>query len=67
MSVTLSAGAEAATYQRRLALETTNIDIGKDIHVPLTSELMRSVHESINSSLLVEVSWGKVILATVIL
>jgi hypothetical protein len=61
VSVTLSAGAEAATYQRRLALETTNIDIGKDIHVPLTSELMRSVHESINSSLLVEVSWGKVI------
>ena len=29
--------------------------------MPLTSELMRSVHESINSSLQVDVSWGKAI------
>lgn len=61
VSVTLSAGAEAATYQRRLALDTTSVDLRERVHVPLTSELMRSVHESINSSLLVEVSWGKVI------
>jgi hypothetical protein len=61
VSVTLSAGAEAATYQRRLTLDTTSVDLRERVHVPLTSELMRSVHESINSSLLVEVSWGKVI------
>jgi len=61
VQVTLSAGAESATYQRRLSLETTSVDLKDTIHVPLTSELMRSVHESINSSLLVEVSWGKVI------
>ena len=61
IQVTLNAGAESATYQRRLALETTSVDLKETIHVPLTSELMRSVHESINSSLLVEVSWGKVI------
>ncbi len=61
VAVTLSAGAESATYQRRLSLETTSVDLKESIHVPLTSELMRSVNESINSSLLVEVSWGKVI------
>jgi hypothetical protein len=61
VNVTLCAGAESATYQRRLALETTSVDLRETIHVPLTSDLMRSVHESINSSLLVEVSWGKVI------
>jgi hypothetical protein len=61
VTVTLSAGAESASYQRRLALDTTSVDLKELIHVPLTSELMRSVNESINSSLLVEVSWGKVI------
>jgi hypothetical protein len=59
--VTLNAGIESATYQRRLSLDTTSVDLKDTIHVPLTSDLMRSVHESINSSLLVEVSWGKVI------
>jgi hypothetical protein len=61
VTVTLSAGAESASYQRRLSLDTTSVDLKELIHVPLTSELMRSVNESINSSLLVEVSWGKVI------
>jgi hypothetical protein len=59
--VTLSAGTESATYQRRLSLETTSADLREQIHVPLTSDLLRSVHESINSSLFVEVAWGKVI------
>lgn len=59
--VTLSAGTESATYQRRLSLETTSVDLKDQIHVPLTSDLLRSVHESINSSLFVEVSWGRVI------
>lgn len=61
VQVTLSAGTESATYQRRLALEIANIDLSLSIHVPLTSELLRSLHESINSSLLVEVSWGHLI------
>jgi hypothetical protein len=61
VSVTLCAGTESASYQRRLVLNTTSVDLTDNIHVPLTSDLMRSVHESINSSLLVEVAWGKVI------
>lgn len=61
VAVTLSAGAETAAYQRRLSLQTPSLDLKGQIHVPLTSELMRSVHESINSSLLVEVAWGNVI------
>lgn len=61
VSVTLSAGVEKATYQRRLTLDTTIVDLREQVHVPLTSELMRSVQESINTSLLVEVSWGQVI------
>mgnify|MGYP003693987005 CR=1 FL=1 len=38
VQVTLSAGAESASYQRRLALETTSVDLKDTIHVPLTSE-----------------------------
>ena len=61
VSVTLNAGTESATYQRRLSVDHTSADLRRDIHLPLTSELMRTVHESINTSLVVEVSWGRVI------
>jgi hypothetical protein len=61
VSVTLEAGGTSATFQRRLPVGEQPVDLKKDIHLPLTSELMRSVHESINTSLLVEVTWGRVI------
>jgi hypothetical protein len=62
VTVTLSAGPEVAKYQTRIDLSKPNDDVKGRIHVPLTSELMRSDHESINSSLFVEVLWGKHVL-----
>jgi hypothetical protein len=61
ISVTLNAGPESASYARTLSVSGPTLDLKDKIHVPLTSELMRSVHETINSSLLVEVAWGKVL------
>jgi hypothetical protein len=58
VSVTLSAGAERTCFKRRVAINNASLDLRRDIHVPLISELMRSVHESISTSLEVEVDWG---------
>jgi hypothetical protein len=59
VSVTLGAGPEAASYQRRISLDEASIELADKVHLPLTSELLRSVHESINSTMVVEVSWGR--------
>jgi hypothetical protein len=59
VSVELSAGTESACYSRLLTLDGTNVDLKKDIHVPLTSTLLRSVGEAINSTMTIRVSWGQ--------
>jgi hypothetical protein len=59
VSVELSAGTETACYSRLLTLDGTNVDLKKDIHVPLTSALLRSVGEAINSTMTIRVSWGQ--------
>lgn len=58
ISVRLSTGTEEAVFEKRVNVDTSALDLKKDIHVPLTSDLMRSSHESINSSLFAEVTWG---------
>jgi hypothetical protein len=59
VTVTLGAGSEVARYDRRFTLDVATLDLTDWIHLPLTSALLRSVHESINSSMMVEVTWGK--------
>lgn len=55
--VTLSAGNEAAVFERLLDVTSPHTEL-TDISVPLTSAVTRSVHESLRTSILVEVSWG---------
>jgi len=57
VKVSLYAGAETAVFDRILNLQPPFLDM-QDIHVPLTSTITRSVHESVRTSLFVEVSWG---------
>ena len=56
--VKLSTGLETAVYQKRLTLSQPSDDLARFVHVPLTSDLMRSAHEAINSSMFVEICWG---------
>ena len=58
VSVKLSTGLETAVYQSQIALTKASDELTRKVHVPLTSDLMRSAHEAINSSLFVEVCWG---------
>jgi hypothetical protein len=62
VSVKLSTGLETAVYQSQITLSQASDDLARRIHVPLTSDLMRSAHEAINSSLFVEVCWGSHVL-----
>lgn len=61
VKVSLYAGTEAAAFDRALDLRPPSIDL-QDIHVPLTSAITRSVHESVRTSLFVEVIWGEHVL-----
>ena len=72
VEVNLSAGSESFPYQTKLdlvrgenvvdlanvALDATDTHGPGGIHVPLTSELMRSVDESLLTSIHVSVNWG---------
>jgi hypothetical protein len=57
--VSLYAGADPGTFDRTLDLEHPATDLKRDIHVPLTSAITRSVHESVRTSLFVEITWGE--------
>lgn len=73
VEVNLSAGSESFPYQTKLdlvpeenvvdlantALDATRSHAPGGIHVPLTSDLMRSVDESLLTSIHVAVNWGK--------
>jgi hypothetical protein len=60
--VSLYSGTELAVYDRVLDVRHPFVDLKRDVHVPLTSLLTRSVHESVRTSLLIEVTWGEHVL-----
>ena len=62
VKVSLSVGDESASFERTLTLDSPAVDLQRDIHIPLTSALTRSVHESVRTSLFVEVWWGSHVL-----
>jgi hypothetical protein len=58
VKVSLSVGNESASFERTLSLDRPTVELRRDIHIPLTSALTRSVHESVRTGLFVEVCWG---------
>ena len=62
VTVSLDVGDGTATYRQTLDVEYPFKDLSSDIHLPLTSTLTRAVHESINTSMLVDIVWGKHVL-----
>jgi len=58
----LHAGAEAAAFERMVHLEGRPVDLRSDVRVALSAVLTRSIHESIVTTLLVDVRWGQHIL-----
>jgi hypothetical protein len=59
IDVTLSTGTEETRYRRQVKVESQNLQLKDDIHLPLISQLLRTVNEPMNSTLLVEVKWGR--------
>jgi hypothetical protein len=55
LQVVLYSGTESFPYRRRLQLSTEVTELGKDIRVPLTSTLLRSLDESVQSVVYVTV------------
>jgi hypothetical protein len=59
VDVTLSTGTEETRYRRQVRIEGQNLQLKDDIHLPLISQLLRTVNEPMNSTLMVEVKWGR--------
>lgn len=59
IEVTLSAGQEETRYRRQVKVDGPSLELRNDVHVPLISMLMRTVNEAMNTSLQVEVKWGR--------
>jgi hypothetical protein len=62
IDVAVHMGAEVARFQRRVRMRQLREKLTDKIHVPLTAEVARSVHEAINSSLSVCVRQGDEVL-----
>jgi hypothetical protein len=60
--VSLLTGTDSAVFDRTLNITPPSFDLNPHIHVPLTSSITRSVHESVRTSLFVEVLWGEHVL-----
>lgn len=58
VEVAVHMGAEVARFQRRVKLRQVREKLTDKIHVPLTAEVARSVHEAINTSLSVRITQG---------
>jgi hypothetical protein len=58
VEVAVHMGAEVARFQRRVRMRQVREKLTDKIHVPLTAEVARSVHEAINTSLVVSVRQG---------
>jgi hypothetical protein len=59
IDVSLSTGQEQTWFRRQVKVEGPSLELRDDIHVPLISMLMRTVNEAMNTSLQVEVKWGR--------
>lgn len=62
LEVVVHLGDEEARYERRLRMQHERENLTRDIHVPLTADVARGVHEAINTSLQVRVRQGDKIL-----
>ncbi|MFG6414507.1 hypothetical protein ACG02S_11435 [Roseateles sp. DC23W] len=62
VDVAVHMGAEVARFQRRVTMRHRRERLTDKIHVPLTAEVARSVHEAINTSLSVRVRQGERVL-----
>jgi hypothetical protein len=62
VEVAVHLGAEVARFQRRVKLRQVREKLTDKIHIPLTAEVARSVHEAINTSLSVRVAQGDEVL-----
>ncbi|CAM3894206.1 hypothetical protein [Roseateles saccharophilus] len=58
VEVAVHMGDEEARFERRVVMQHERENLTKDIHVPLTADVARGVHEAINTSLQVRVSQG---------
>jgi len=58
VEVAVHMGTEEARYERRVVMQHERENLTKDIHVPLTADVARGVHEAINTSLQVRVRQG---------
>ena len=58
VDVAVHLGDEEARYERRIVMQHERENLTKDIHVPLTADVARGVHEAINTSLQVRVRQG---------
>lgn len=62
VEVAVHLGAEQARYERRVVMAHERENLTQDIHVPLTADVARGVHEAINTSLQVRVRQGDQVL-----
>jgi hypothetical protein len=62
VEVAVHMGLETARFQRRLVLQQVREKLSDRIHVPLTAQIARSVHEAVNTSLMVSVRQGEKLL-----
>ena len=62
VSVRLNAGQEQIPFEQTFKLSEKTAELSKDILVPLTSTLMRSLRESVRSTVRVEVTCGNSVL-----
>ncbi|OYU82511.1 MAG: hypothetical protein CFE45_27200, partial [Burkholderiales bacterium PBB5] len=58
VEVTVHLGSETARFCRRVTLNTRRVALTREIHVPLTAEVARTVHETINTSIAIQVRVG---------
>lgn len=62
VDVAVHMGAETARYGRRVPMSHARVALTREVHVPLTAEVARTVREAISSSLVVEVRHGQELL-----
>lgn len=63
VQITLHLGEEQARYTHRFRAENQRLDLGDRIRLPLTSTLLRTLPEAVNSTLEVQLSWKDQILS----
>lgn len=62
VEVAVHMGDEQARFERRVLMRHERENLTRDIHVPLTADVARGVHEAINTSLQVRVRQGEKVL-----